>query len=485
MQNLRTILTCSLLTLGLTFTLEAQMSSPQHGIDRPGQNLRNFKATGWQECSNSCGSQKDCNAYTFINQTQTCWLKSSAPVSRQGIGMVSGIRIMGSIERGVDRLAPNLRKGFSTTDALGCQRACQLDAKCKAWAWVKPSQGGDDACWLKSEAGAASRNNCCVSGVRLVADSERTQPAPQGSKTSGGTNVVVKTREPKEPDTKGKKNSDLQPKEDQGVASDLTFQKEPSSLIGLTSAVDADALAKTLSCRDRASKLILIGNSSTEVLKDDCVTGWSDFPTVEHEFYTFYNNLLADCSSSLPLATKLSLSAIQNRIKEAAAICEIAIRCHEAVDAYADVGARLEAVLNGGCVDPDYWALQWPTNSLFADAYDACFDISAPNLYLSVKDQLSSAALQVSHAVECSKPQYNATRCRLVKVETFTRSKKFAMWRKTILVESRTYECPSETDVAMCMYIHPPTVSVDKADYIIHAHKDISVINNICILEGG
>jgi hypothetical protein len=51
--------------------------------------------------------------------------------------------------------------------AQQCQAACASEAQCKAWTWVKPGvQGPSAKCWLKNSAPVASRNDCCVSGVK-------------------------------------------------------------------------------------------------------------------------------------------------------------------------------------------------------------------------------------------------------------------------------------------------------------------------------
>jgi len=53
-------------------------------------------------------------------------------------------------------------------DPTLCQQACQNDARCKAWTYVKPNtvQGPEPQCYLKSPAPDPSHNTCCVSGVK-------------------------------------------------------------------------------------------------------------------------------------------------------------------------------------------------------------------------------------------------------------------------------------------------------------------------------
>ncbi len=56
----------------------------------------------------------------------------------------------------------------AAADPALCQKACQDDAQCKAWTYVKPNtvQGPSPNCWLKHIVPAANRNSCCVSGTK-------------------------------------------------------------------------------------------------------------------------------------------------------------------------------------------------------------------------------------------------------------------------------------------------------------------------------
>ncbi|WP_020674981.1 VWA domain-containing protein [Geopsychrobacter electrodiphilus] len=56
----------------------------------------------------------------------------------------------------------------ASDDAALCQKACQDDALCKAWTYVKPNtlQGPQPNCWLKTSAPHAVPNSCCVSGTK-------------------------------------------------------------------------------------------------------------------------------------------------------------------------------------------------------------------------------------------------------------------------------------------------------------------------------
>lgn len=52
-----------------------------------------------------------------------------------------------------------------------CQKACESNARCKAWTYVKSdaAQKSPAICWLKENVSPAIHNSCCVSGVKVPA----------------------------------------------------------------------------------------------------------------------------------------------------------------------------------------------------------------------------------------------------------------------------------------------------------------------------
>jgi hypothetical protein len=55
---------------------------------------------------------------------------------------------------------------LSEADPALCKKACEEEAQCEAWTYVKPGfQGAKSVCWLKDSAPTAQQNICCVSGV--------------------------------------------------------------------------------------------------------------------------------------------------------------------------------------------------------------------------------------------------------------------------------------------------------------------------------
>lgn len=73
-----------------------------------------------------------------------------------------------TIEQGVDRPGEDY-KDFDLDDARpeACRDACEKDAACKAFTFVKAGVQGDKArCWLKQAVPGALPNDCCASGIR-------------------------------------------------------------------------------------------------------------------------------------------------------------------------------------------------------------------------------------------------------------------------------------------------------------------------------
>ena len=77
--------------------------------------------------------------------------------------------LWGDFETDVNRLGSDYQSfDLPTADPELCRAACDDDAKCKAFTYVKPGlQGPAARCWLKDVVAAARPNEpCCVSGVK-------------------------------------------------------------------------------------------------------------------------------------------------------------------------------------------------------------------------------------------------------------------------------------------------------------------------------
>jgi hypothetical protein len=79
-----------------------------------------------------------------------------------------------TLEPDTDRPGANLRVfNLDTAYPQRCAKACQEDAKCRAYTYVKPGvQGPKARCWLKTSVPPAKSSACCVSGVKTVQGGE-------------------------------------------------------------------------------------------------------------------------------------------------------------------------------------------------------------------------------------------------------------------------------------------------------------------------
>lgn len=83
---------------------------------------------------------------------------------------VAAARAETTVETDTDRMGSDY-SGYdlSAADPQLCRTACDSDAQCKAYTYVKPGvQGPNARCYLKNAVPAPSPNSCCVSGVKAA-----------------------------------------------------------------------------------------------------------------------------------------------------------------------------------------------------------------------------------------------------------------------------------------------------------------------------
>lgn len=69
-------------------------------------------------------------------------------------------------------------QALQSPDPESCRAACDNDAKCSAYTYVKPGvQGSLAQCYLKDSVPAARQNDCCVSGVKTATPALRSMTA--------------------------------------------------------------------------------------------------------------------------------------------------------------------------------------------------------------------------------------------------------------------------------------------------------------------
>ncbi len=156
-------------------------AAAQVGFDRPGGNYANSVVRGGDPaiCAMRCERESRCRAWSFSYPTASepamCWLKNQVPPRVEQSCCVSGVRGAGVIElrRGptefsIDRLGGDYRNFELPPDPTGkaCATACEGEARCRAWTYVRPGYQGPAArCYLKNEIKPPRRKPCCISGV--------------------------------------------------------------------------------------------------------------------------------------------------------------------------------------------------------------------------------------------------------------------------------------------------------------------------------
>lgn len=87
------------------------------------------------------------------------------------MALAAAARAEVTVEADTDRMGSDY-SGYdlSSADPELCRKACDGDAQCKAYTYVKPGvQGPNARCYLKNAVPAPSPNACCVSGVKQAA----------------------------------------------------------------------------------------------------------------------------------------------------------------------------------------------------------------------------------------------------------------------------------------------------------------------------
>lgn len=153
-------------------------ATAQVGFDRRGGDYQNFAVRSGDPavCAARCDRDNHCRAWSFSYPSRDrgaeCWLKTEVPPRVEDPGAASGVRGAGVIqprhgygEYSIDRPGGDYR----SVDAAGgeaCKSACEADAACRAFTFVRPGYAGPEAkCWLKNRLMPPRHRPCCISGV--------------------------------------------------------------------------------------------------------------------------------------------------------------------------------------------------------------------------------------------------------------------------------------------------------------------------------
>ncbi|MBA4417378.1 MAG: apple domain-containing protein [Syntrophus sp. (in: bacteria)] len=154
----------------------------EYNTDRWGSDYNNFElqTPDPQLCRQACEADERCRAYSYVKpgvqlSNAVCYLKSTAPRPSKNSCCVSGektesqrIESMMTTEYNTDRWGSDYNRfEQETPDPQLCRQACEADARCEAYTYVKPGiQASNAVCYLKNPAPGPTQNPCCVSGVK-------------------------------------------------------------------------------------------------------------------------------------------------------------------------------------------------------------------------------------------------------------------------------------------------------------------------------
>jgi hypothetical protein len=170
------------LAVGLIAVMAAGAAAfGQVHYDRPGGDYASFTLRSGDPvaCAMRCERDARCRAWSFAYPSSEslaeCWLKSQVPARVEETGSVSGVRGAGviepkdgAVEFSIERMGGDYKTFEIPPDPTGlaCKAACDGEARCRAWTYMRPGYSGPAAhCSLKDKVKPPHRRPCCMSGV--------------------------------------------------------------------------------------------------------------------------------------------------------------------------------------------------------------------------------------------------------------------------------------------------------------------------------
>ena len=157
----------------------------ERDVDRFGMDYRHIKLPAADPllCQSECAGDAGCKSFTYVKPGlhgpgAVCYLKNGEPNPTPDNCCISGLRPIvtqaSGLEINMDRLGMDYRHiKLPAADPLLCQSECAGDAGCKSFTYVKPGLHGPGAvCYLKNGEPNPTPNNCCISGLRSITQSQ-------------------------------------------------------------------------------------------------------------------------------------------------------------------------------------------------------------------------------------------------------------------------------------------------------------------------
>lgn len=142
-----------------------------------GGDYQNLKDIGLDGCQRLCKIDEQCRAFSYIERSRWCWLKSSVPPSSSKPRITSGLKQTDDViasRRRQQQLTQkfNILQNFSYDgadyknvkgiDVDTCQQLCNDEKVCAAFSYIERLRW----CWLKSSIPSSSLKDGITSGRR-------------------------------------------------------------------------------------------------------------------------------------------------------------------------------------------------------------------------------------------------------------------------------------------------------------------------------
>lgn len=146
------------------------------GLDRRGSDYTSFRVVDGERCRQACADDRRCQAYSYLRNTKTCYLKDRINPPQPNRDAVTGIRTGGGYpnpgypgqgnsrvteEPGIDRRGNDYTR-TRVRDLRDCKRLCAGDERCRAYTFLYET----NTCYLKDRVNPGQRSRDAVSGVK-------------------------------------------------------------------------------------------------------------------------------------------------------------------------------------------------------------------------------------------------------------------------------------------------------------------------------
>jgi hypothetical protein len=195
---LRILLTAALLAgFGGMASAQNEANKDRPGSDIAVQNIGNNPNL----CRQNCDAIAGCRAWTYVKPgvqgpSAKCYLKNAVPAQVNNNCCTSGVKLSGPVPAGAavgaDRPGSDIAGiNLASPNPTTCKNACDGNANCKAWTFVKPGiQGAQARCYLKNPIPAQVANSCCISGVKLPPPPAPIPPGAENNRDRPGNDFA-------------------------------------------------------------------------------------------------------------------------------------------------------------------------------------------------------------------------------------------------------------------------------------------------------